>query len=180
MDILATSLESMQRMGIVELPPFKVPGAVITLSSLSVDDDILIASQMASVPTEGLEYYQTYKLWILAYSICQINDINFRGAATIIGKDGKPVVRQEYLFGLVKSWDRAMLNVCFKKYGELLTDAEEIAEKDIEWKVVDYDAEITRYNAKIAELTQAKTKRDDAHPVDAMFKEPTTPEAAPA
>lgn len=167
-DPLTDGLERLKNIGLLEIS-FSVSGLNLVLRSLHASDDIYIAKKMEEVEAEGLEYVQTYKLWMLAYSIVQINDFDLRDSAIISSKKGK-ISKENYLFELLSTWSRSIIAVCFKKYGELVYKTDIEAEKGVEYEVVDYDAEIKRLGERIKSLREQKKEEGTEESSDKYFK----------
>jgi len=174
---LLDGLEQLKDVGLLEIS-FEVSGLKIVLRSLKAEDDILIARKMAELDSEGLEYVQTYKMWMVAYSIAQLNDMDLRGIKAIPlkpekeGDKPKTKTKEEYLFELLSTWSRSVVSVCFKKYGELLVKTENSAEEGVEYEVFDVDAEIKRLQDKIESLkSQKETPSSEASDIESNLFE---------
>jgi len=158
--MLLEGLEQLKKVGYQELS-FKTASLNVVLGSLSSEEDILVARKMEEIESEGLEYVQSYKLWMLAYSIAQLNNIDLRSIKVVPNKSGKPDTKEDYLFKLLSTWSRSALNVSFRKYGELIVMADRESEKNVIFEVVDIDAEIERLEKKIETLKEEKEQKEE-------------------
>lgn len=172
---LFESLSQLQNLGSVELT-FTTNGATITLASLSASQDILISKNMTDVP-QGIEYVQSYKLWSLAHSIVKINDLDLRNVKAINVPDGetsKPKLKEAFLFEMLSKWSRAMLDVCFRKYGEVLVHADRQSEQGVEFEVFDAQAEIARLEKRIEAIKQSMPAAEVAEEEEEVAEEANT------
>jgi hypothetical protein len=169
---LSEGLSQLINYGKVEIS-FTIQGINVILRSLSSDEEIRISHKMNGIESDGIEYLQTYKLLMLAYSIVQLNTIDLRDIVSLPRKDksGKieNILKEDYVFDIIKTWARSSLNVCFKKYGELLAISEREAEKGIEFEIIDKKSEISRLQAKIDELKGDSSEPE--HPAETIFEE---------
>jgi hypothetical protein len=170
-----SALSSLKKLGCVEVS-FTVSEMNIVLSSISMERNVLIFRLMSSIGSDSLEYIHTYKLWTVAYAIAQLNDFDLRNVKAIPSgkdKDGKDInlTREEYLFNIVSSWTSGVLNVCFKKYSELIRKEERVAEAGVKYEVLDIDAEIKRMQDRIDELKKQKGTPEEVSGDKEIFKE---------
>ena len=128
---------------------------------------------LAGVDEEGsltraaaLDYFDRFRIEVLAYAVVQIGTLNLRGVKTITTgetlDDGTPlqVPKHIALRDLIRSsWSRPALTLAFAEYGELIQklqdEAENIARKSIE----DLDVEAKRLEDRLKEVRAEREKR---------------------
>jgi len=153
---------------------FEAGDSVITLRGLRPDEDTSVQRYANEVlPKDGTSADQTtladfmdrMRFGILGYSVVQIDDLDLRNVEYLDAEDEDgtyQVPKHEGLRELIKkSWSRAMMSVVFKKFTELLDKIEIRAEKAVHFDPEDLDDEISRIEARLAELKESKTKREE-------------------
>ena len=153
---------------------FEVNGLTITLRPLPPEEELNVIRYARAALSEGdvadqattLDYLDRFRNMTLGYSIVQVGDMDFRNVTSVETGEKLPngvsvkLKKQDAIRGIVSSWSRHMTTAVFRKFGELSAKVESEVEKVIEFEDVDYDAEISRLEEKIADLKDAKAKHD--------------------
>lgn len=114
----------------------------------------------------ALDYFDKFRTEVISYALVQVGDLDFREVEYLetgehLGNGvAKKIKRQVALRDLIQSsWSRAMLTICFSKYGDLIVKLSEKAEKIAETSFSDLVVEIERLEVKLEKLKQEKDKR---------------------
>lgn len=138
------------------------------LSEIQIEEGLDDAAQMSRA--SALDYLDRFRIEIISASIVQINDLDLRGVESLetgeVLDNGTPVrvPRRMAMRQIVQGWSRAMLTICFAKYGELLQKIADEAEVLASETVADLDAEIDRVEARLARLREERDMRAKGDP----------------
>lgn len=186
LNTLKTALKPLSEMGRDEFT-FDVDGMSITLRPLLPLEEVAVQRYSASIlddiqEREGLDtndnmsraaamdYFDRFRIEIIANAIVQVGDLNLRDEKHIatgeILENGTPVQvpRGIAMRGIVQEWSRAMLTVCFARYGDLVQKIADEADKIARTTLPDLDAEIERVEARLASLKQDRETRAKGDP----------------
>ena len=166
---------------------FDVEGTTLTLRPLLPMEEVQVQRFAASVLDEiqgqeglsnqdqmsraaAMDYFDRFRIEVIAYSVVQVNDTDLRGVERLptgeILENGTPVQvpRTIAMRGIVQTWSRAMLTVCFAKYGDLVQSIADTADKLVSQSVADLDAEIERSEKRLEELKADRETRAKGDP----------------
>lgn len=114
---------------------------------------------------DALEFYNLFRVEMLAYAIIQVGDLDLRGVTSLetgeVLESGKPVRVQKHvaLRRILENWSRPMLMEAFDQYGNLLQKIEDATAKLIDYEPADLDAEIQRVERRLEELKAERETR---------------------
>lgn len=183
---LKTALQPLSEMGRDEFT-FDVDGMSITLRPLLPLEEVAVQRYSASIlddiqEQEGLDtndnmsraaamdYFDRFRIEIIANAIVQVNDLDLRNEKFVATgetlENGTPVQvpRGIAMRGIVQEWSRAMLTVCFARYGDLVQKIADKADQIARTTLPDLDAEIERVEARLAGLKQDRETRAKGDP----------------
>jgi len=113
----------------------------------------------------AVQYFDMFRIEVISYALVQVGDQNFRGEKLIETEETLPngtpikIPLNKALRDLIsEDWSRSMISICWTKYGELMTQIAQKAEKVVEQTLTDMDAEILRLSERITKL---KGERED-------------------
>lgn len=116
-------------------------------------------------------YFDMFRAEVVSYAIVQVGSNNFRGVKTIqTGKtlpNGVPeqVPLNQALRDLIlESWSRAMLTICFSKYGDLVSKIAKKADLVVASSLNEIEAEIERTKKRLETLLEEREKRGKGDP----------------
>jgi hypothetical protein len=118
----------------------------------------------------ALDYFDRFRIEIISHAVVQVNDTDLREVRTIptgeFLNNGVAIQMPKNLAmrSIVSEWSRAMITICFAKYGELIQKISDKAEKLTEKSVSDIDAEIERVRGKLERLNSDKKNRAAGDP----------------
>lgn len=153
---------------------FDMGGTLVTMRVLLPAEELEVqryASEALPAETDGdpnnaVDYLDRFRVGCLAHAIVVVGNLDFRDAVYIEmsesldnGKSVK-VPKVKALRNLVNRWSRALLTRAFRKYSDLLNQVEQKAEKAIEFKPSDRDAEIERLEVLLASLKTDKEREE--------------------
>jgi len=171
---LKQALEPLTKIGRDEAT-FEIGGMEITILPLLHLDEVKVQRYSASVLTDiqaqeglaeddqmsraaALDYFDRFRIEIISYSIVQVDSLDLRGVETIptgeVLDNGvavqipRPLAMRE----IVEGWSRAMLTVCFARYGDLVQRIADQADKIAKSSLPDIEAEIGRVESRLARL----------------------------
>lgn len=153
---------------------FDIEGTAICLRALTPQEELHVQRYARAALAEGdtgdqttvMEYLDRFRYMSLGYSIVQIGSLDFRKVETIETGEKLPngtpikVKKHEALIEVISTWSRNMAVAVFRKFGELSYRVERDVEKVIVFEEVDYDAEITRLEDRLADLKEQKSRHD--------------------
>ena len=186
LEMLKKALQPLEDFGKDEIN-FEVSGIKVYLKPLLPKEEIscqkyatgLLESIREEVDVENdamsrhaaLDYFDKFRIEVISYAIVQVGDTDFRNLQYIdtgeVLENGAPkkITKQLAMRELiVSSWSRAMITICFSKYGDLVVKLSEDAEKITEKTVLDIESEISRLKQKLNRLEQEKEKRAGGDP----------------
>jgi len=164
-----------------------VEGMVVTLRPLLPLEEVAVQRFSAAVlndiqAQEGLDnndnmsraaamdYFDRFRIEIISNGIVQVNDLDLREEHHIatgeVLENGTPVrvPRGIAMRGIVEGWSRAMLTVCFARYGDLVQKIADKADQIAQTTLPDLDAEIVRVEARLASLKEDRETRAKGDP----------------
>lgn len=159
---------------------FEVADMKVTVRPLLPLEEVAVQRYAASVLTDiqsreglgdddqmgraaALDYFDRFRIEIIAYSIVQVDSLDLRNVKTIATGEvldngvAVQVKRTMAMREIVEGWSRAMITVCFSRYGELIQKIADQADQVAKTSMPDLDAEITRVTERLARL---KNERD--------------------
>lgn len=186
LEMLKKALQPLEDFGKDEIN-FEVSGVKVYLKPLLPKEEIacqkyatgLLESIREEVDVENdamsrhaaLDYFDKFRIEVISYAIVQVGDADFRKVDYIetgdLLENGAPKKISKQLAMrqlIVSSWSRAMITICFSKYGDLVVKLSEDAEKITEKTVLDLESEIDRLKQKIVRLEGEKEKRAGGDP----------------
>lgn len=158
----------------------EVEGTVISLKPLLPIEEIecqkYAAALLADVQEESetdllarhaaLDYFDKFRTEVISYALIQINNTNLRKIEYIDTDEVLPngvtkkVSRHVALRDIIrKNWSRAMITICFSKYGDLITLLADKAEQTVQQSMSDLESEIQRIENRLQELKEEREKR---------------------
>ncbi len=181
LDMLKAAMKPLEDFGKDEIE-IEVNGTIVVLKTLLPVEEVSCQKYASGVLEQireeidiendqmsrhgALDYFDKFRTEVISYAIIKIGALDFRGVEFIetgeLLDNGKPkkIKRQLALRNIIQeSWSRAMITICFSKYGDLITKLSEKAEKVAEKSISDLDAEIDRIAVKLEKLKQEKDKR---------------------
>jgi hypothetical protein len=184
---LKEALAPLSKMGRDEFVFEATDGMQVTLRPLLPLEEVAIQRFSASVlddiqAQEGLDnndnmsraaamdYFDRFRIEIIANSIVQVNDLDLRDVKYVATgetlENGTPVQvsRGIAMRGIVQGWSRAMITVCFARYGDLVQKIADIADKIAKTTLPDLDAEISRVEKRLADLKEDRATRAKGDP----------------
>lgn len=153
---------------------FTVDGSPVSLRVLTADEEVAVQkfasdSEGEDKDSEGLTFLERYKRATLAHAIIQVGEFDLRGAESIPTGEVHPetgvplrVSKHVAVRKIVDGWARVATLALFQKYLELLRRVDAAAERSIEFKPGDLDAEIARVEKRLAGLKAEKARADEA------------------
>ena len=186
LNTLRTALKPLSEMGRDEFT-FTVDDMNITLRPLlpleevavqrfasSVLDDIQAQEGLSSNDNmsraAAMDYFDRFRIEIIANAIVQVNDLDLRNEKYIATgetlENGTPVQvpRGLAMRGIVQEWSRAMITVCFARYGDLVQKIADKADEIAQTTLPDLDAEIERVEARLTSLRKDRETRAKGDP----------------
>jgi len=181
LEMLKQAMKPLEYFGKVEIQ-IEVNGSKVVLKTLLPAEEVACQKYASGVLEQikeeidlendemsrhgALDYFDKFRIEVISYSVIQIGDLDFRnvpyldtGETLPNGKE-KKITRQLALRQIIEtSWSRAMITICFSKYGDLVTLLSEQAEKIANRSISDLDAEIQRLKAKLEKTLQERDKR---------------------
>jgi len=166
---------------------FDVAGMSVTVRPLLPLEEVEVQRYAASVLTDiqsreglgdddqmgraaALDYFDRFRIEIIAYSIVQVDSLDLRNVKTIatgeVLDNGVPVQvkRTMAMREIVEGWSRAMITVCFSRYGELIQKIADQADKVAKTSMPDLDAEISRVTDRLERLKNERDMRAAGDP----------------
>lgn len=166
---------------------FEVAGMTVTVRPLLPLEEVEVQRYAASVLTDiqgreglgdddqmgraaALDYFDRFRIEIIAYSIVQVDSLDLRNVKTIATGEvlengvAVQVKRTMAMREIVEGWSRAMITVCFSRYGELIQKIADQAEKVAKTSMPDLDAEITRVGDRLERLKNERSMRAAGDP----------------
>jgi len=166
---------------------FEVEGNTVCMRPLLPMEEVAVQRYSASIldkvqQAEGLtnddqmsraaalDYFDRFRIEVIAHSVVEVNGLSLRGIKTIetgeILENGTKVrvPKAIAMRQMVENWSRAMLTVCFSKYGDMVKKIADKAEKMVEKSNSDLDAEIERMGARLEELKRERSTRASGDP----------------
>lgn len=182
LSVLRKALAPLAKIGKQELT-FDAQGTQVTLRPLLPAEEVEVQKYSASVIDEhrveeeksdddnmsraaALDYFDRFRIEIIAYSIVQIGTLDLRNVTTVAtgevldnGVEVQiPKTTAMRLF-IKEQWSRGMLSLAFYKYGELAQllqlEADNLARKSAS----DLDVEIERVEKRLVDLKEEREKR---------------------
>ena len=118
----------------------------------------------------ALDYFDRFRIEVISHSVVEISGLSLRGIKTIETgevldngtkvKVPKPIAMRQ----MVEKWSRAMLTVCFAKYGDMVKEIADQAEKMVEKSNSDLEVEIERVEARLEGLKRDRSTRASGDP----------------
>lgn len=119
----------------------------------------------------ALDYFDRFRIEVLALAIIQIGPLDLRGVKTIATgetlSDGTPVqiTKGAALRDLIRSeWSRGALSLAFEAYGDLTQRLQDTIENITRKSVEDLDVEIARLESRLVEVREERSKRTVSDP----------------
>jgi hypothetical protein len=166
---------------------FEVEGYVICMRPLLPVEEVSVQRYAASIldqvqQAEGLtnddqmsraaalDYFDRFRIEVISHAVVEVNGLSLRGIKTIETgevldngtkvKVPKPIAMRQ----MVENWSRAMLTVCFSKYGDMVKEIADRAEKMVEKSNSDLEAEIERMESRLENLKRERGTRASGDP----------------
>lgn len=140
----------------------------------SVLDDIQAQEGLASNDNmsraSAMDYFDRFRIEIIANSIVQVDDLDLRGVKYIatgeVLENGTPVQvpRALAMREIAQGWSRAMITIAFTRYGDLVQKIADQADKIARTTLPDLDAEIERVETRLASLREDRETRAKGDP----------------
>jgi len=166
---------------------FEVAEMKVTVRPLLPLEEVAVQRYAASVLTDiqsreglgdddqmgraaALDYFDRFRIEIIAYSIVQVDSLDLRNVKTIATGEvldngvAVQVKRTLAMREIVEGWSRAMITVCFSRYGELIQKIADQADKVAKTSMPDLDAEITRVTERLERLKNERDMRAAGDP----------------
>lgn len=119
----------------------------------------------------ALRYFDQFRTEVIAYALVQVGDLDLRGVThietgeTLESGVAVRVAKHIALRELISAeWSRAMITVCFSRYGDLVTKIAEKADKIAQSSLSDLDAEIERVEKRLEDLKEERELRAAGDP----------------
>jgi hypothetical protein len=118
----------------------------------------------------AMDYFDRFRIEIIANSIVQVDDFDLREEKYVLTgetlENGTPVQvpRGIAMRGIVQEWSRAMITICFTRYGDLVQKIADKADEIAQTTMPDLDAEIERVTARLAALRKDRATRAKGDP----------------
>lgn len=184
---LKAALAPLSKMGRDEFVFEAMDGMQVTLRPLLPLEEVAVQRYAASVlddiqAQEGLDnndnmsraaamdYFDRFRIEIISNAIVQVGDLDIREVEYIATgetlENGTPVQvpRGIAMRGIVQGWSRAMITVCFTRYGDLVQKIADIADEIAKTTLPDLDAEIQRVETRLASLKEDRATRAKGDP----------------
>ena len=166
---------------------FEVEGNIVCMAPLLPVEEVSVQRYAASIldrvqQAEGLtnddqmsraaalDYFDRFRIEVISHAVVEVNGLSLRGIKTIETgevldngakvKVPKPIAMRQ----MVENWSRAMLTVCFSKYGDMVKKIADRAEKMVEKSNSDLEAEIERMEARLESLKKDRSTRASGDP----------------
>lgn len=116
-------------------------------------------------------YFDMFRAEVVSYAIVQVGRNDFRGFKTI--QTGKTLpnwvpeqvpLNQALRDLILESWSRAMLTICFSKYGDLVSKIAKKADLVVASSLNEIEAEIERTKKRLETLLEEREKRGKGDP----------------
>ena len=166
---------------------FEAGGMKITIRPLLPVEEVAVQRYAASVlddiqAQEGLsnedqmsraaalDYFDRFRMEIVANSIVQVNELDLREIKTLptgeVLDNGVQVQIPKNLAmrEIVTGWSRALITICFQRYGDLVQRIADKADKIAQTSLPDLDAEIERVETRLARLKEERETRAKGDP----------------
>jgi len=182
---LEAALGSIEAIGMDELE-FPIEGKTVVLRALLPSEEVAIQRAARKALDEGessdmptnVDYLDKFKTEALAYSIVQVGDIDLRKVTEVPTgekmKEGTPITIQKHVAmrQLLRRWGRPVVNVVFRKLGELASKIEARADKAVKFEPSDLEAERDRLKARLEEVEGeiAEREKPPEDPMRSHFK----------
>jgi len=170
LEALGQAIAPIEQLGQGELT-FKVGATPITLRIMTPEAEIDVQRfANETLDDDGnmaatADYLERFKLAVLSHAIVQVGDLDLRGVKTVEtgeflddGTTPKKITKIRAVRETILKWSGSIRLAVFRKYGELVEEVERKAEKAVEFKPTDIDAEIERVKARLKELEDEKAK----------------------
>lgn len=182
LDILRQALVPLEMFGRDE-HTFQINGLDITVRPLLPVEETQVQRYAGSVLEESrgadevdddgnltraaaLDYFDRFRIEVLALAIVQIGTLNLRGVKTIATgealPDGTPVqvTKGAALRDMIRSeWSRGALSIAFEAYGDLTQRLQDTIENITRKSIEDLDVEIARLESRLVEVREERAKR---------------------
>jgi len=119
----------------------------------------------------SLQYFDQFRSEVASYALVQIGDQDLREVLEIETGETLPngtpvkVPLQRALRDLINSsWSRAMITICFAKYGDMITKISEKADRIAKDSLSDLDTEIERTINRLERLRKEREQRAKGDP----------------
>lgn len=119
----------------------------------------------------ALDYFDRFRIEVLALAIVQIGTLNLRGVKTIATGEVLPdetpvqVTKGAALRDMIRSeWSRGALSIAFEAYGDLTQRLQDTIENITRKSIEDLDVEIARLESRLVEVREERAKRTVSDP----------------
>ncbi len=166
---------------------FEAGGMTVTIRPLLPVEEVAVQRYAASVlddiqAQEGLsnedqmsraaalDYFDRFRMEIVANSIVQVNNLDLRKIKTLptgeVLDNGVQVQVPKNLAmrEIVQGWSRALITICFQRYGDLVQRIADKADKIAQTTLPDLDAEIDRVETRLVRLKEERETRAKGDP----------------
>jgi hypothetical protein len=184
---LRQALKPLEKFGQDEFS-FDVEGLQVSLRPLLPHEEVKCQKHAAQILKEsaaedGLEdedeltrattlrYFDQFRAEVISYALVQVGVQDLRGTRHVetgeVLENGVKVKEplQKALRGLINTtWSRAMITICFSRYGDMVTKIAEKADRIAKDSISDLDAEIDRVAMRLENLKSERAKRASGDP----------------
>jgi len=184
---LTQALKPLSQFGQDELD-FEVDGTEVHLRPLLPREEVICQERAAEILAQAkeeeqledndevtralsLKYFDQFRAEVIGFALVQVGPHDFRGLQGIhtgeVLDNGTrvQVPLQRALRDLInKTWSRAMLTICFAKYGDLVTKIAEKADRIARESISDLDEEVERLERRLKAVKEERAKRAKGDP----------------
>lgn len=155
-------------------PLLPIEEVAVQRYSASVLDDIQAQEGLSNEDqmsrAAALDYFDRFRMEIVGNSIVQVNDLDLREIKTLptgeVLDNGVQVQIPKNLAmrEVVSGWSRALITICFQRYGDLVQRIADKADKIAQTSLPDLDAEIERVETRLVRLKEERETRAKGDP----------------
>lgn len=184
---LKAVLEPLTKFGQDELT-FEVEGTSITMRPLLPREEIKAQQYAAAILAESqeeesledddpltrsaaLRYFDQFRIEVISYAIVAVGKTNLRNLEYVETGEILPngvkvsVPKVQALRDVINGgWSRGMITICFSRYGDMISDIAERADKIAKESLSDIEAEIERLEARLRSVKSERDRRAKGDP----------------
>lgn len=167
---------------------FEVEGTTVTMRPLLPREEIKAQQYAATILAESqeeealeeddpltrsaaLRYFDQFRIEVIAYAIVAVDRVDLRGLEYVetgeILDNGVAVriPKVQALRDIINNgWSRGMITICFSRYGDMISEIAERADKIARESLSDLDAEIERLEARLRAVQGERDRRAKGDP----------------